>query len=302
MTNDSSGMVLRTVLVLAPVITMLLMAGLYAQHNDPCSEPVTYRIASVDDRFGMNSREVAAAVKHAASLWEDAAGCTLFREDPQGVLEIHLVYDHRQATSDRLRGMNARMESTRESYDALKAHFERIDSEYRQQMEDFTRETHAYNARVAAFNASLAEGCSREKYAQMEQEQTALAKLSGELQARSEDLRLTANTLKGMVSVLDEMAANLNIEVESFNRTGRELGDEFSEGCYERANGRQSITIYHFTGRTRLVRVLAHELGHALGFKHVDNPSAIMHHLNVSDSLALAPEDVAALKTLTGRD
>ncbi|MGO9139739.1 MAG: matrixin family metalloprotease, partial [Syntrophales bacterium] len=41
---------------------------------------------------------------------------------------------------------------------------------------------------------------------------------------------------------------------------------------------------------------LAHEFGHALGLKHNDNPQAIMYRLMQSDSLNLAPDDIAALK------
>ena len=74
------------------------------------------------------------------------------------------------------------------------------------------------------------------------------------------------------------------------------LGSEFCGGDYVSKDGKQTITIYQFDDENRLVRVLAHEFGHALGLKHNDNPKAIMYRLMQSDSLNLAPDDIAALK------
>lgn len=48
------------------------------------------------------------------------------------------------------------------------------------------------------------------------------------------------------------------------------------------------------------MRVLAHELGHALGLDHVDDKEAIMYQLNQGDNLTLSEADIKALKTKCG--
>ena len=109
-----------------------------------------------------------------------------------------------------------------------------------------------------------------------------------------------ADTIKSMVVVINEIATNYNLDVVNYRGENSKLGTEFCEGNYTGKDGKQTITIYQFDSGVRLVRVLAHEFGHALGLLHNDSREAIMYRLNQSDSLELAPADIAALKARCG--
>ena len=83
---------------------------------------------------------------------------------------------------------------------------------------------------------------------------------------------------------------NVNNKVGTINQNA---GLQFEEGIYNPRD--KTITIYEYTDANSLKRVLAHEMGHALGINHVDNPNSIMYYLNNAKTFALTKEDETAL-------
>ncbi|MXW09535.1 MAG: matrixin family metalloprotease [Gammaproteobacteria bacterium] len=81
----------------------------------PCQVPLPWRIARLDEEFGLDALTVATVLSEAAALWETAVGRPLFLREPEAGMPIRLIYDQRQARTDERRRLEAELERSRES-------------------------------------------------------------------------------------------------------------------------------------------------------------------------------------------
>jgi hypothetical protein len=288
--------------LLVAVLAFLMIPGIiYLRTPKPCREPITYRIGKVDQRFALDPKEFRAIVQQAADLWGKPFSRALFREDPRGAIELQVIYDHRQAATDRLKKLNYRIDFSKNSYDELIARRESLKSEFTQKDASLREDLRAYEGRVIAFNTETEtwnrQGGGPESILQkLVSEKNELTALKAAFDLRREEMKGLVETINSLVVVINEIAINHNLDLVDHQNTGNVLGREFCEGIYEKKKGRQTITIYQFENRDRLVRVLAHEFGHALGLNHSEDQEALMYRLNDSLSLDLSPDDKAALR------
>jgi len=280
---------------------LIVLTISFMRTPNPCKEPITYRLGKVDERFNLTREEFRTAVNIAAAMWGKPFYRDLFREDPDGVIEINLLYDYRQEATDRLKKLNYKIDRSRSSYEELKSRLENLKSEYEQKKAGLSSDFNVYNAKVNAFNAETESwnrrgGVPQSIHMRLMEEKNEIVALSDNLHRRQEEMKALVDTINSIVVVINEIASNNNLDLIDQQNIGNTVGREFCEGFYEYKNGKRSITIYQYDNEYRLVRVLAHEFGHALGLNHSKSAEAVMYPLIQSDSLELAADDVAALK------
>ncbi len=267
----------------------------------PCATAITYSIGAVDAKFGISEQALINNLKEAEAVWEEGVSKDLFSYvEKGGDIEVSLVYDERQAATDKLKTLGIRYDQTKESFQALKDRYDSMASQVKAKRTAFENAAAAYKQREATYNADVKAsnargGATRAEYERLQKEKATLEAQFDQVDALQDSFNSDVATLNALGTTINQLIVQLNLSAKQYNQTGVAQG-EFEEGVYRVEGINRSITIYEYSDRLHLVRVLAHEFGHALGLDHVGDSKAIMYKLNQGKNLELSADDLAAVK------
>lgn len=268
----------------------------YITYITPCSRPITYRIGTFDSRFDISREKFLAAMNEATSLWGNSIDKKLFEYKPEGELVVNLIYDNRQRTTEKRAFLQADSEkiknlatSVKAEYDTLQANYKSYQEAYEKLLNDYQNKQQAYNDKVNYWNKQG--GAPNQEYELLVAEKESLATDYNLVETKRQEVNSLVNQINVFSDKYNLLVRTINKNIDTINETA---GTEFQEGIYNPSNN--SITIYEFESNEKLIRVLAHEFGHALTLDHNDNPESIMYKVNSGDQLVPSTEDIAALK------
>lgn len=268
----------------------------------PCSSPITYRLGSFDERFGISKAEFLRDINQSVGIWENGINKNLFEYSDQGSLTINLIFDQRQADTIKNNGLEKILEqtktatnSTNQEIASARINYENKKQEYLNLVNELEVLGRNYENQVSYWNDKG--GAPKDEYDKLQIEKANLLTL----QNKVENVRLEVNNLADGLNLLIEkynnLTASANSAINDYNNQSHIVG-EFREGEYISDGKGRRINIYEFVDKTKLIRVLSHEFGHALGVDHNDNPKSIMYKLNRGNNLSLSGEDLGSLKTV----
>lgn len=274
----------------------------------PCRESITYRLGIIDPQFGLSTTTALADMEKAARLWDQGADKKLLVYDQEhGAVVISFTYDTRQETTQKLSAIGASVNQDRAVYDALKAEYASLYADYTTEKaafvaanDTFKKESAQYQTEVASWNARG--GAPKNAYEQLQAQTAHLAQMQADLQRQQKEINAQVDAVNQLVAELNGLAKSLNLDVSAYNTIGALAGEEFEQGLYESSLGQRTITIFEYENHTKLVRVLAHEMGHALGLDHVEDEDAIMAAINEGTKIALTVGDIQELDHVCAQD
>lgn len=287
-------------------IVLLIMIGLWSyQHfvvNAPCARPIYYHLETFDARFNISRADFLSAVDEAVAIWEKALGKDLFSPSAEGKLDVNLVYDDRQALAEKNRNLAAKIDDQKGTADEVKDQLNSLQNrleqkkrEYEALVNQYKQAQDSYNSEVRSWNSKG--GAPKSEYERLNSEKNNLAILQAQAESKRLEVNALVDEINALVKKYNGIVGTVNSTISTINQNA---GKEFEEGEYISDRNGQRINIYEFGSRQVLVRVLAHEFGHALGLDHNDNRDSIMYYLNNSKNMQLTAEDTAAVKGVCG--
>ncbi len=265
----------------------------------PCAKPLRYAIGSVDPRFNLSTNDLLAEVEDAEKIWKAQSGKNLFEYDPGAEFKINLIFDERQLQSNEADALTKNLNQLEASHEQIVTQYKNLSGTYAQSVAKYNAGVANYQKKMDDYNRAVSDwnknGGSQAEYDKLKKDKSGLEDLQGKLEKE----RLAVNSLAGktnaLVSEEKNVINNYNANVATYkNKYGS--GREFEKGLYD---GKE-INLYQFKQMSDLRLTIIHELGHALGIGHVDNPKSIMYYLLSDQDMEnpqLSSEDLSALKT-----
>jgi len=278
-----------------------------------------YSLGTFDTQFGISKTAFLKDANAAAQIWgmpfhrvsfvyADAISTTTgksYRSTAKNILQINLRYDYRQDATNKMSDIGSTISTGNAAYNALKLNYNSLVTTYTSQKAQLTALVAQYDSQKATYEQQVQywnsrKGAPSEQYAALEQERQALNAQVGAINQAQSALNTLGDTINSVVAELNSTAKSLNLNVAAYNTVGATTGSQFEEGEFIQDSTGRRVNIYQYNDEDKLVRVLAHEFGHALGLDHVQDPEAIMYALNEGAGGKLTADDTTELTKVCG--
>ena len=282
-------------------------SGSDASALPPCHEPLTFVVGNIDERFSISRNELIDVIEHVTAVWSDVVGVPAAAYASDGEISVHLVYDEQQQLTDQESEFSSRIRERETYINELEHNYNGMLGQYNDRIATYQNESQQLQSRIDELNEWVSERNQQGGFNESQLQD--FEKRRKEIDHESLQMNREAMLISQFTDEINRKMDLLNREINHKNELIKEYNDRFSgtrrftQGTYEWQGNRKWINIYQFANIAELELVVAHEMGHALGLDHVENPESVMHHLmggQQRGGLILSEEDRRALRDRCG--
>jgi len=248
---------------------------------NPCETPIVYSIGNIDSGFGVSNAYLLSAVKEAEQSWESNYQSNLFEYSEGKGMKINFIYDYRQDSTQEINNLDNILGVDKDLYNELKR-------EYDNYIIQYNSINYKLNQLVSVYNQS---GYKKKNAA------SDLSQIRS-YESQRNDLVDKINNLQKQIN---NLAAKYNLTVKNYNNLTESIDSEFEQGNYVFDAQNKEINIYQFDNKETLVAVLVHEMGHALGLGHSEDPLDIMYSVNAGESQNITKDDINNINNICSK-
>lgn len=240
---------------------------------------VWYRIGTIDPRHGISEAEVREIARAAERMWEHAIGRNLVHYDGTSSFEINILWGElsewnaaRAEAYAVVHGSSVRVDAAERKLTEAYKRTQQVETAYVRDFDAHTRELEAHNAEVSRWNREG--GAPEDIYRR-------LGKQAERLREDAAALEVRRREYNRQVGYVNQLRVEYEKRIAEHNRSLAYFRERFpgartmDQGLY-RGDG---IDVYYFEDADDLRITIAHELGHALGIGHTDDPGTLMYPL-----------------------
>ena len=287
-------------------ISVIVLIGLigtsvyfiYQTTLTPCQKIQEYSIGRFDTQFGLSQAEFKDYIAESAEVWQKATGKKDFIYKPGAAFKINLIYDERQLATVQKQKTEFGLSAVENVFKQLDVNFNNFKNQHDKRVATYESNLASYKDRKAAYDAEVAKwnangGAPKDRFAALNMERQALNTEAAHLNAEVASINNETAELNTLLEGRNAKAEEYNKIAQAYNQK-YDKGLEFNQAEYTG----NAINVYQFGNKKDLILALTHELGHALGMDHVENPKSVMYYIagtNVGDSPTPTAEDLAEL-------
>jgi hypothetical protein len=299
---------LRNTLIYVVLLGIIGYSGytIYQGSLRPCDKPIEYSIGRFDTQFGISKEDFLSYTSEAGSVWEKVLNREEFIYNPNAAFKINLIYDQRQLDTVLKQKADFGLSAAEDAFKKLDADFAAFKGQYDQKVFSYNQALALYQSRKSAYDAEVASwntkgGAPKNVFNTLNAERQSLNTEVQSLNAEAASITVMGKQLNSLLDMRNAKAVEYNKIAAEYNKKFNG-GLEFNQAEYKSGNptaGKMGeINVYQFGNKKDLILALTHELGHALGMNHVENPKSIMYYItgiNADTNLTPSPEDLAEL-------